>query len=70
MTEPERRWGRKPIYPLADMAVGDSIQLEAPTGPDTKRVHRAVSNHATRHDKGFRGKMDRRTRIITFTRVR
>lgn len=65
-----KRFGRPEVYPLKAMQVGDTLQLEAPTQADTKRIHRAVSQHAERHGRGFRGKMDRKTRIITFTRIR
>lgn len=70
MTSGSKTFGRTPTYPLAGMAVGDTITLPAPTAADTKRIHRNLSQYGLRHDKGFRGRMNTATRIITVERVR
>lgn len=62
--------GRPPVYPFRAMAVGDTCTLPAPTSADVKRIARNVSQHGLRHDKGFRCKTDRATRLLTVTRVR
>lgn len=63
-------FGRPPTYPLADMAVGDVFTMPAPTAADCKRIHRNLSQYGLRHGKGFRGRIDTATRIITVERVR
>lgn len=61
---------RRASYALADLAPGDSIAFDAPTSADCKRIHRNVSQYGQRQDKAFRGRMNRQTRVITFTRIR
>jgi hypothetical protein len=55
--------------PLRALDVGDTIHLEAPTRADVNRIHRNVSQFGLRNDRRFRGKINRQTRIITFTRI-
>ncbi len=52
------------------MAVGDCVTLDAPTSADVKRIARNVSQYGRRHDRGYRCKTDRQTRVMTITRVR
>ena len=55
--------------PLRALDVGDTIHFEALTKADVNRIHRNVSQFGLRNDRRFRGKIDRATRIITFTRL-
>ena len=55
--------------PLRALNVGDTIHYEAITGADVNRIHRNVSQFGKRNDRTFRGKIDRATRILTFTRI-
>lgn len=65
-----KRFGRSSVYGLERLKVGDTVAFDAPTLADCKRIHRNASQYGQRHDKAFRGKMNRQTRLITFTRVR
>jgi len=57
-------------YFLEDLDVGDIREVEAITSHDVKRIAKAASNFGIRKNKGFRCKTDRKTRIMTITRVR
>ena len=70
VSDEPKKMGRPPVYPFNTMEIGDTYTVHAPTSKDAKRVHRAASNYSDRHEKGFRGRMDRKTRMITFVRVR
>lgn len=65
-----RRFGRPPTYPLAGMAVGDTVTMDVPTSADVKRIARNVSQHGQRHDRAYRCKTSRSTRTMTITRIR
>jgi hypothetical protein len=52
------------------MAVGDTSTLPAPTPADVKRIARNASQYGQRHDKVFRCRTDRQTRLMTITRAR
>ena len=62
---------RKPrTYPIYDLEVGGSIQMAASTAADRKRIARNVSTVGIRYDRGYRCKTDRKTGIMTITRLR
>lgn len=63
-------FGRPPTYPFGPMAVGDSVDLPAPTAADVKRIARNASQYGTRHDRFYRCRTNTSTRITTVTRVR
>ena len=63
-------FGRPPTYPFGGMAVGDTSTLPAPTPADVKRIARNASQYGQRHDKVFRCRTDRQTRLMTITRAR
>jgi hypothetical protein len=62
--------GRPAQYPLLGMKIGDSVTFDVPTGADVKRVARNVSNYNNRYEMFFRCKTDRKTRVMTVTRLR
>ena len=70
MTDEPKRWGPPIIYPFLGMAVGDVVQLEAPTAADTKRLAKNASQTGQRHERFYRCRTDRVTRIMTVTRIR
>jgi len=47
---PPTSQGKKPIYPFANMKVGDSLSLKSTT--DFEKARRASASYARRHD-GF-----------------
>lgn len=57
-------------YPIYDLEVGAAVQMAAPTAADRKRIARNVSQYGIRHDRGHHCKTDRRTGIMTITRLR
>lgn len=62
---------RRRIAPLLrPLAIGDAIEILAETSKDVKRIHSKVSQFGITHDRGFRGKLDWRTRLIRVERVR
>lgn len=70
MTQTRNFGGRPPTYPFASMAVGDAATLPAPTAADVKRIARNASQYGMRYDRFYRCKTDRKTRIMTITRIR
>ena len=70
MIEEQRLQGRPPIYPLREVPLGGTIDFEAPTLRDTRRIHKNVHQFGERNQRRFKGKMNRETRVITFTRVK
>lgn len=78
LTKVKQNWGKpstgrrgpKAKTPLGTMAIGDVYHVEVPTTADCKRVAKNVSQHGTRHDKGFICRTDKATRIMSVTRVR
>lgn len=70
MTDEPRTFGRPPTYPLGNMAVGDSTEMPAPTAADVKRIARNASQYGLRHDRFYRCRTDRKTRIMTISRIR
>ncbi len=70
MTSVSETMGRPAVYPLRHMNVNDTLTLPVPTGADVKRVARAVSRYGNRHDRFYRCKTDRKTRLMTVTRIR
>ena len=70
LTDKPRPWGRPLTYPLAHLAIGEAATLPAPTADDVKRIARNVSQYGRRHDRAYRCKTDRQTRVMTITRVR
>lgn len=70
MTDTPRPQGRPPKYPLRGIEIGGTVDFHAPTLRDTRRIHKNVHQFAERNGVYFRGKMNRETRVITFTRIR
>lgn len=70
MTTASNTFGRPPIYPFRAMAVGDSIELPAPSPADVKRIARNASQYGLRTDRFYSCKTDRARRVTTVTRVR
>ena len=64
------KFGRPPTYPFADMAVGESADIDAPTPRDVKRIAKNASQYGLRHDRFYRCRTDQKTRVTTVTRVR
>jgi len=52
------------------MAVGQSKDFPAPTADDKKRIARRTSAFGIKHDRCYRCKTDKQTRIMTVTRIR
>ena len=69
MTDTPNRGGRPATYPLGAMAVGDSVEMPAPTAADVKRIARNVSQYGQRHTRYYRCKTDRSDRVMTITRI-
>ena len=63
-------FGRPSTYRLLELEVGGSRDFETPTTADVIRISRNVSQTGIRHDRYFRCKTNRKTRITTVTRVR
>ena len=63
-------FGRPSTYGLLEMAVGESKDFPAPTPADTHRIARNTSQYGIRHDRCYRCKLNRKTRITTVTRIR
>lgn len=55
---------------LAPLQVGEFVYIKADTSKQVKKVHSHVSRYGMNHNKGFRGKLDWRLRIIKVERVR
>ena len=70
MTFVSNPFGRPTTYPFAAMDVGESVKLDVPTAADVKRIARNASQYGLRHDRGYRCKTNRETRVMTVTRVR
>lgn len=70
MTSAFNPFGRPTTYPFAAMDVGESVTLDVPTAADVKRIARNASQYGLRHNRGYRCKTDRDTRVMTVTRVR
>ena len=62
------KFGRPPTYPLGPMAVGDSVEMPAPTSADIKRICRNVSQYALRNDRSYRCRTS--GGVTTITRIR
>lgn len=57
-------------YPLRGVEIGGTIQFHSESKEHTTRIHKSVHQAAERIGVYFSGKMDRKTRVITFTRIR
>lgn len=68
--ETVKEFGKPRTYPLNDMEIGDVVEMPAPTGADVKRIAKNVSQYGERHDRSYRCKTNRETRIMTITRIR
>lgn len=62
--------GRPSTYRLLDLEVGEARDFEAPTTADVTRIARNASQTGIRHDRYFRCKTNKQTRITTVTRIR
>ena len=62
--------GRPSPYGFPDLAVGESVDVPVPTPADVKRMCANASQYGRRHDRAYRCKTDRQTRVMTVTRVR
>jgi hypothetical protein len=65
-----RTFGRSLMYPIDKLNIDDTLGIHVPTTADVKRVAKNVSQYGQRHDKGFRCKTNRKTRMMIITRVR
>jgi hypothetical protein len=63
-------FGRPSTYKLLELEVGEARDFEAPTTADVSRIARNASQTGIRHDRYFRCKTNKQTRITTVTRVR
>ena len=63
-------FGRPPIYRLLEMEIGDVKEFPAPTSADVNRIARNVSQTGVRHDRYFRCKTNKQTRMTSVTRIR
>jgi hypothetical protein len=70
MTFGSKKFGRPSTYGLGAMAVGDTVNMPAPTRADVKRIARNTSQYGIRTDTQFRCRTDRATRVTTVTRIR
>ena len=70
MSDTPKRFGRPSLYSFPDLAVGESVEVPVPTPRDVKRMCSNASQYGMRHDRAFRCKTDRQTRVMTITRVR
>ena len=70
MTFGSKPFGRPRSYPLYEMAIGDTVDLSAPTPADVKRIARNASQYGLRHGRFYRCKTDREARVLTITRIR
>ena len=61
---------RPSTYGLHEMAVGESKDFPAPTPNDNKRIARRASAFGIKHDRCYRCKTNKKTRITTITRIR
>jgi hypothetical protein len=61
---------KRTSYGLLEMAVGQSKDFPAPTADDKKRIARRASAFGIMHDRCYRCKTDKQTRIMTVTRIR
>ena len=68
----KRLRGRQPVFPWSAMVPGDVLVYPVETPLAARNLRRNVSQHAVRHDKGFRCQIDRSTTppTIKVTRVR
>ncbi len=55
-------------YPVRLLEVGDTISFDAPTTDDVRRLHNHLHQAAERAGIGLSGKINRQSRVITFTR--
>ena len=62
------KFGRPATYPLGPMAVGDSVEMPAPTSADIKRIARNVSQYGLRNDRSYRCRTA--DGVTTITRIR
>jgi hypothetical protein len=61
---------KKTSYGLFEMVVGGSKDFPSPTSDDNKRIARRASAFGILHDRSYRCKTDKKTRITTVTRIR
>jgi len=61
---------KRTSYGLLEMAVGQSKDFPAHTADDKKRIARRASAFGIMHDRCYRCKTDKETRIMTVTRIR
>jgi hypothetical protein len=62
--------GRPSTYRLLDLEVGEARDFEAPTTADVTRIARNASQTGIRHDRYFRCKTNKQTRMTSVTRIR
>ena len=63
-------FGRPSTYRLLELEVGEARDFEASTTADVSRIARNASQTGMRHDRYFRCKTNKQTRITTVTRIR
>lgn len=57
-------------YNFHDIDVGGYVQMPAPTLEDKRRIAKNVSVYGIRHNRGYMCRTDRKTGIMTITRLR
>ena len=62
--------GRPPVFKFLEMEVGDVKEFPAPTATDVTRIARNASQTGIRHDRYFRCKTNKQTRMTSVTRIR
>lgn len=70
MTSDSKRFGKPRTYPLRDMEIGAAVQMAAPTPADKKRIARNTSKYGLLHDRCYRCRTDKKTGMMTITRIR
>ena len=63
-------FGRPSTYRLLEMEIGDVKEFPAPTSADVNRIARISSMTGIRHDRYFRCKTNKQTRMTSVTRIR
>lgn len=63
-------FSKSEIYNFHDIEIGAAVQMSAPTLDDKRRIAKNVSAHGIRHNRGYMCRTDRKTGIMTITRLR
>lgn len=63
-------FSKSEIYNFHDIDIGATVQMLAPTIEDKRRIAKNVSVYGIRHNRGYMCRTDRKTGIMTITRLR